>query len=92
MTTNQKQAIANQILELLTELVEDREPEMPRSSQRVEMLTIKEASGVIQGLSEYTVRMLVKQNKLSGVRTGLGKHGKILINKQELLEYFNSQS
>ena len=60
--------------------------------QRYNGLTIKEASGVIQGLSEYTVRMLVKQNKLSGVRTGLGKHGKILINKQELLEYFNSQS
>jgi hypothetical protein len=36
--------------------------------------------------------MLVKQNKLSGVRTGMGKHGKILINKQELLDYFGSQS
>lgn len=92
MTMKQKQAIVDQILELLTELVEECEIESPRSSKSVEMLTIKEAAEEIPGLSVYTVRMLVKQNKLSGVRTGMGKHGKILINKQEVLDYFGSQS
>jgi excisionase family DNA binding protein len=94
MTRKQKQDIADQITELLSRLIEDREsePELPQQTSRIEMLTIKEASEMIQGLSEYTIRMMLQQNKLSCVRTGEGTRGKILINKQELLDYFGGKS
>lgn len=52
------------------------------------MLTIKECTGVIQGLSEHTVRQLVAQEKVKSVRTGEGKCGKILVNKADLVAYF----
>ena len=35
-----------------------------------------------------TVRQLVAQNKVKYIRTGQGKRGKILINKEELLKVF----
>ena len=60
-------------------------------SDRVEMLTIKECTEVIQGLSEHTVRQLVKQGKVKSVRTGEGKNGKILVNKADLIAYFNGK-
>ena len=56
--------------------------------QRVEMLTIKESAELIDGLSEHTVRQLVKQGKVKSVRTGEGRNGKILVNKADLLAYF----
>lgn len=40
------------------------------------------------GLSEHTVRQLVSQNKITYIRSGAGKRGKILINKSILLKYF----
>ena len=52
------------------------------------MLTIKECTDVIHGLSEHTVRQLVKQGKIKSVRTGIGKSGKILVNKDDLVAYF----
>ena len=60
-------------------------------SGRVEMLTIKECTEVIQGLSEHTIRQLVKQGKVKSVRTGEGKNGKILVNKADLIAYFNGK-
>lgn len=56
--------------------------------QKVEMLTIKESAELIDGLSEHTVRQLVKQGKVKSVRTGEGERGKILVNKADLLAYF----
>lgn len=53
----------------------------------IEMLTIKECAQTVHGLSEHTVRQLVTQNKIPYIRTGQGKRGKILINKQALLNY-----
>lgn len=53
----------------------------------IEMLTIKECAQAVHGLSEHTVRQLVAQNKIPYIRTGQGKRGKILINKQALLNY-----
>ena len=52
------------------------------------MLTIKECTEVVRGLSEHTVRQLVAQGKVKYIRTGQGKRGKILINKEELLKVF----
>ena len=43
---------------------------------------------IIQGLSEHTVRQLVKQEKIKSIRTGEGIKGKILVNKADLLSYF----
>lgn len=40
---------------------------------------------VIQGLSEHTVRQFVAQEKVKSVRTG---EGKILVNKADLVAYF----
>ncbi|MDE6133760.1 MAG: helix-turn-helix domain-containing protein [Oscillospiraceae bacterium] len=51
------------------------------------MLTIKECSEAVKGLSEHTVRQLVAQEKIPYIRTGQSKRGKILISRTALLEY-----
>ena len=58
--------------------------------QKVELLTIKECADMIDGLSEHTVRQMVKQGKVKSIRTGVGKNGKILINKADFITYFNA--
>ena len=60
--------------------------------EKVEMLTIKECPNVIQGLTEHTVRQLVKQGKVKFIRTGAGKKGKILVNKADLVKYFQGKA
>lgn len=67
--------------------VKSKESEPPK----VEMLTIKESTAIISGLSEHTVRKLVKQGKVKSIRTGEGKNGKILVNKADLVAYFNGK-
>ena len=57
----------------------------------MEMLTIKESAALISGLSEHTVRQLVRQGKVKSVRTGAGRNGKILVNKADLVEYFQGK-
>ena len=42
----------------------------------------------IKGLSEHTVRQLVAQGKVKYIRTGQGKRGKILVNKEDLVHLF----
>ena len=71
---------------LLIELTDQNQ--IPEKARPVEMLTIKECTGLIHGLSEHTVRQLVAQKKVKFIRTGQGKRGKILINKEDLLAYF----
>ncbi|MCM1006489.1 MAG: helix-turn-helix domain-containing protein [Ruminococcus flavefaciens] len=60
--------------------------------EKVEMLTVKESAELIGGLSEHTVRQLVAQGKVKSVRTGEGKRGKILVNKADLVAYFNGKA
>lgn len=88
MTTTRKKEIVDNILELLIQLTEDGENFAPQTANKVEMLTIKESATLISGLSEHTVRQLVKQGKVKYVRTGEGRNGKILVNKADLLTYF----
>ena len=91
MTTTEKKEIVDNILELLIQLTEGKEnvpPTAQQANKPVEMLTIKECVEVIQGLSEHTVRQLVAQGKVKSVRTGEGKRGKILVNKADLIAYF----
>ena len=96
MNTTEKKAIVDNILELLIQLTEDGENSVPQATKaltadKVEMLTIKESAALISGLSEHTVRQLVKQGKVKSVRTGAGKNGKILVNKADLVEYFQGK-
>ena len=52
-----------------------------------EMLSIKECSQLIKGLSEGTIRQLVAQGKLPHIRAGAGVRGRILIPKTALISY-----
>lgn len=96
MTTTQKKEIVDNILELLIQLTEDGDNYVPQATKastadKVEMLTIKESAALISGLSEHTVHQLVKQGKVKSVRTGEGKNKKILVNKADLIAYFNGK-
>ena len=79
--------IINHILDLLTELVDDEPAEKQAKIPPMEMLTIKECTEAVRGISEHTVRKLVAQGRVRYIRTGEGKRGKILISKQSLLDY-----
>ena len=97
MNTTEKKAIVDNILELLIQLTEDgdnpvRQTAAAPTAEKMEMLTIKESAALISGLSEHTVRQLVKQGKVKAFRTGEGRNGKILVNKADLLAYFNGKS
>ena len=82
-----KQEIVDRILDLLTELVDDVPAKNENRSQPMEMLTIKEYTEAVRGISEHTIRKLVAQGRVRFFRTGEGERGKILVNKQSLLEY-----
>ena len=89
--TNKTEIMA-QIVALLSQLIDNNaEPQKDipseRSAEPVEMLTIKECTQAVSGLSEHTVRQLVAQKKIPYIRTGQGKRGKILISKTALLDY-----
>lgn len=85
-----KEEIITQIAALLSQLLEtDSKAEKAKADEPVEMLTIKECTEVVKGLSEHTVRQLVAQGKVKYIRTGQGKRGKILVNKADLMEYFS---
>ena len=93
MTTNSKQELITKIVTLLNELIDVEEKtsmKIPQADKKVEMLTIKECTGLVKGLSKHTVRQLVKQNKIPYVRAGKGKNGKILIAKSALMSYISS--
>ena len=93
MTKKDKQELIAQVVTLLNEIIEtavEYVNPVPEASAPVEMLTIKECTEAVKGLSEHTIRQLVNQDKISYIRTGQGKRGKILINKSALLNYLNS--
>ena len=90
MTMKTKQELIAQIAALLNEVIEVEEQAaevIPNPAKSVEMLTIKECSEAVKGLSEHTIRQLVVQEKIPYIRTGQGKRGKILISRAALLEY-----
>jgi len=71
MTKTKKNEIIDSIMALLIELTET-ETVSTEKTQPVEMLTIKECTEAVHGLSEHTVRQLVLQNKVKYIRTGQG--------------------
>ena len=94
MTTNRKNELIAQLVNILSELIEanDSEQVSEIKSDAVEVLTIKECTEAVKGLSEHTVRKLISQGKLPYMRAGDGQRGKMLINKADLLAYFNGQT
>lgn len=55
-------------------------------SNKFKMLSIKECLELVDGLSENTLRKLLKQKKVKSIRAGEGKRGKYLVNQDSLLE------
>lgn len=94
MTTNRKNELIAQLTSILSELIETNDSEHVDvvSSNAVEVLTIKECTEAVKGLSEHTVRKLIAQGKLPYMRAGDGQRGKMLINKSDLLSVFNGQT
>ena len=95
MTLKQKNNLIAEIIALLEKsIVVDEENPKPQicnaQSQPLEMLTVKECSQVISGLSEHTVRQWVTRGLIPYIRTGKGKRGKILISKSALLKFLDS--
>ena len=86
MKRNQQEVI-DRILDLLTELADDAPANPQTKTPPMEMLTIKECTEAVRGISEHTVRKLVAQGRVRYIRTGEGERGKILISKQSLLDY-----
>ena len=89
-----RQEIISQISALRRQL-ENEEPtekKIEKNSEKpLEMLTIKECTEVVKGISKHTIRQLVAQNKIPFIRTGQGKRGKILINKSALLDFLQNK-
>ena len=97
MTLKQKNVIIAEMVALLEKtIIVDEERIVPNIvhnvNQPVEMLTIKERAETVSRLSEHTVRQLVKQGKISFIRTGAGNNGKILVSKSALMDYLNGNA
>lgn len=93
MTIKQKREIIAAVSALLEKMipVEEDTPTITVSKPALpEMLTVKECAALVTGLTEHTVRMLVKQNKIRYIRCGKGARGKILISKDSLLKYLGA--
>lgn len=73
---------------LLDGMVEEKNENYIPDSCR--MLTIRECAQRAEGLSEHTIRLLVKRGEISSIRTGEGRNGKILIPEKALMKYIDS--
>ena len=93
MTIKQKREIIAEVSALLEKMipVEEDTPMITVSKPALpEMLTIKECAALVSGLTEHTVRMLVKQGKVKYIRCGEGARGKILVSKDSILKYLGA--
>lgn len=94
MAKKSKREIVEAITALLSELVMQEERDVGRQdskpeSEQLEMLTVKECVGEVKGLTENTVRQLIRQNKLPHIRCGRGERGKILVKRSDLIKCIN---
>ena len=94
MTNKEKNEIIAAVTVLLEKMIpiEQEPPSMltPFAGEPHEMLTVKECAKLVMGLTEHTVRMLVKQDKVKYIRCGEGPRGKILVSKESLLKYLGA--
>ena len=85
-----KQQIIECILNLLLEL--ENESDAPDTvSKPLEMLTIKECTELVKGLTSNTIRKLIARGELECVRAGCGTNGKILIPKANIIALCSNQ-
>lgn len=86
---NQQLEIIKSLIGVLNELktMYEKPSESKQPETVAEMLTIQECCETFKGLTKYTVRKLVLDGKVSYVRAGDGKNGKMLINKSSLAKY-----
>lgn len=90
MKLNEKNELILQVAELLRQMIPVDEIALAKVENKPkipELLTIKECAALISGLSEHTVRQLVKRGKIAFMRSGAGERGKILVYKSSLLKY-----
>lgn len=59
-------------------------------ANHIEMLTIQECAEEFKGLTQNTIRQLIRKGKIKYIRTGEGRNGKILVNKTSLAEYLSN--
>ena len=78
--------------------VTNAEPAEAPAEQRVsvpdepmEMLTIKECTELVKGLTSNTIRKLIARGELECVRAGCGTNGKILIPKANIIALCSKQ-
>lgn len=98
MTSNEKIELisaVNTILEIILKVDDNNSHETFISEEGkedapMEMLTVRECASLVTGLTEHTVRMLVKQGKVRYIRCGEGARGKILVSKESLLKYLGA--
>ena len=93
MTIKQKKEIIAAVSALLEKMIpaEDNTPTITMNKPALpEMLTVKECTALVSGLTEHTVRMHVKQGKVRYIRCGEGARGKILVSKDSLLKYLGA--
>ncbi|MGN1105064.1 MAG: DNA-binding protein [Huintestinicola sp.] len=87
--------IRETILSEMSELKKQNELLKPNSNlnneSQIELITIRDCTKLIPGISYYTIRQLAEQKKIKSFRTGQGKHGKILIFKDSFLSYFKGE-
>lgn len=90
MTLKEKENLISQFIVFMNNIPSECEADIPVAEKpdKVKLLTIKECTKVVDGLSKCTLRQLVTQGKIPHIRSGVGKRGKILVPKATLLKYF----
>lgn len=92
MTIKEKNEIMAQVSALLDRYVCDEKKTSNSVDDPPVMLTIKECTEYVKGLTEHTVRLLIARGEISSIRTGEGKRGKILVLQSSLLDYIRGIS
>ena len=93
MTKQQKEQFISLVCMFLESIIKTPD-DISKSSDSTspEMLTIQECSSLVHGISQYTIRKLIRSGEIPSVRSGSGPHGKLLIPKKAVLEYFNNMN
>ncbi len=92
MTLEEKDSIMLQISAILDTMIKS-ETSLSVSKDNgepIKMLTLKECTTLVEGLSMHSIRLMVARGELPHIRTGHGKSGKILVPQKALEEYINN--
>ncbi len=71
------------IIKSLSESINDEDEE----PKKVHLITIDEATQLVEGLTKYQIRKLIHSGKIPSVQAG----NKVFINRDILLRYFNNE-